>query len=1261
MQERPGPGGTGARAPAMHLRAPLPGLDPTRPLTQFGIENWTERQGLPQNFVPALAQTPDGYLWSGSERGLVRFDGVRFRVFTPENTPGLPSAWVTSLHADTHDGALWVGTGNGGIVRLGLEGFEVILDPDENLAQGSSIRGLYRDARGRLWAGTEGAGVLVLSLPEVGSGVWKAVAREALERGEEPAPVPPPRVVGVEDGLPNPFITALTPVAGAVSREGADVGVWVGTPSGVARIDGATFEVGRPAGLAGRTEITALLHEDDDTLWVGTGGEGVLRMRGGELLPPGGEAGVGTAFVSALLRDREGALWIGTNGEGLHRLHDDALETLDTAVGFPGDLVRSLLEDREGHLWVGQTSAGLVRIQDGIFDWIGPPEGLSMEVALGLAETPDGALWVGTPGEGVNRVHEGEVQRWGVAEGMGSDFAISVAAAPDGDVWVGTLGGGVSRIREGRAERFGTEDGLLGPQVSVVHVDQGGSLWVGYRGQGIQRWRPGPPLHWDVAAGLPSGAITTVADDAFGRLWVGTRSGLARIEAGGELHIFGLEEGLPHGHVTSIHHDPEGGSWVSTMGGLARVRDDRVVPLGVEAGLPPLEPLAVAEDARGALWMSTSQGLLRASRAALDSVADGLLSRTEIRHYDRSYGLRSAEANGGVHRSALVGIDGHLYFPTMAGVVRVDPDRTVRPRVTAAPVLETGLVGNRVVPLHRDLRLGPDERNLEFTFSAPTFLAPERLRLRYRLEGFDDEWVEVGEERRARYTNLPPRRYRFVVESGDQGEGWSGREAWVELTLTPRFHEWGVVRAGGFLLVLLLGFGLYRNRILTLEAREARLLQVVEERERASQALRRSEEQLHFALEAAHMGTWEWELDTDRVQWTEGATALFGPPPASGEGLRRRLLEVHADDDPAELLAALDGVASGEVTEFGVHFAVRPPAPPGAAPTRRRPAGADVGNGGRTRSGGGNGSGGSKGPGSGNGKGADRVGDHCVLVRQVELRGRVLDAEGEGRRIVGVAADVTDLIATREELQARESELRQIQKMEAIGSLAGGVAHDFNNLLAVIGMNARLALEGIPDASPAREEIEETIRAADRAAELTRQLLAFSRKQILRPERIDLNASVRSVERMLRRLLRANVQLETELASDLHPVLADQTGVEQILLNLLVNAQDAMPRGGAVTIRTRNAPGDPAAEEAVLEGPHVVLSVEDTGIGMDEATRARVFEPFFTTKEVGQGTGLGLASVYGIAQQSGGRVEVWSRPGQGTVFSILLPAAPAAP
>jgi signal transduction histidine kinase len=228
-----------------------------------------------------------------------------------------------------------------------------------------------------------------------------------------------------------------------------------------------------------------------------------------------------------------------------------------------------------------------------------------------------------------------------------------------------------------------------------------------------------------------------------------------------------------------------------------------------------------------------------------------------------------------------------------------------------------------------------------------------------------------------------------------------------------------------------------------------------------------------------------------------------------------------------------------------------------------------------------------------------------------------------------------------------------------VGQLAGGVAHDFNNLLTAITCSVSLVSEGLAPDHPARADVEEIRAAAERAAELTRQLLAFSRQQMLRPTLLDLNQVVRGIERMLQRMLGADVAVRTRLEPALARVHADAGQVEQVLVNLAVNARDAMPGGGALVIGTANvAVGAPLAHRhgVVEPGAYVTLTVRDTGLGMDEATLARVFEPFFTTKEVGKGTGLGLATVHGIVHQSGGQIVVESAPRKGTTFTIYLPA-----
>ena len=260
---------------------------------------------------------------------------------------------------------------------------------------------------------------------------------------------------------------------------------------------------------------------------------------------------------------------------------------------------------------------------------------------------------------------------------------------------------------------------------------------------------------------------------------------------------------------------------------------------------------------------------------------------------------------------------------------------------------------------------------------------------------------------------------------------------------------------------------------------------------------------------------------------------------------------------------------------------------------------------------------------------------------------------GGGGRVLWVARDVT---ASKQ----LEAQLRQAQKMEAVGLLAGGIAHDFNNLLTVITAYGQLLRAEFADGDERREEVEEVLKAAARGAELTRQLLAFGRKQVLRPRVVDVNGVVAGVRPMLARLLGADATLDARLAPSLSRVEADPGQLEQVLLNLTANAGDAMPGGGRVTIETADVELDAAAVRALpglAPGRYVLVSVSDTGVGMDEATRLRVFEPFFTTKGTGKGSGLGLATVYGIVKQSGGAVTVRSAPGEGTTFEIYLPRA----
>lgn len=286
-------------------------------------------------------------------------------------------------------------------------------------------------------------------------------------------------------------------------------------------------------------------------------------------------------------------------------------------------------------------------------------------------------------------------------------------------------------------------------------------------------------------------------------------------------------------------------------------------------------------------------------------------------------------------------------------------------------------------------------------------------------------------------------------------------------------------------------------------------------------------------------------------------------------------------------------------------------------------------------------------------------GGHCRVFVSPKPK---MSMDGEFEGSFAVITDITEQVETAKKLEESEEQLRQSQKMEAIGRLAGGVAHDFNNLLTAITGYSRLILDDLKPSDPLYHDVEEIANAGDRAAALTRQLLAFSRRQVLQPKVLDLNSIVGNMEKMLRRLIGTHIDLNTPSEPGLRRVVADPGQIEQVIMNLVINARDAMPQGGEIEIRTENVnlnEQDAAAAGGLIAGAHAMLTVTDTGTGMDEKTRKKIFEPFFTTKPKDKGTGLGLATVFGIVSQSGGAITVESQPNEGATFRIYLPEAEA--
>jgi len=384
--------------------------------------------------------------------------------------------------------------------------------------------------------------------------------------------------------------------------------------------------------------------------------------------------------------------------------------------------------------------------------------------------------------------------------------------------------------------------------------------------------------------------------------------------------------------------------------------------------------------------------------------------------------------------------------------------------------------------------------------------------------------------------------------------------------------------------------------------REIRDARTRHKRREAEAELRESQERLAIAMDATQLGTFDYYPQTGKILWSETGRRHFGLKDVIDVTYERYREAIHPDDR-ARYEAALRSARSGPNARLAVEFRA--------------------------------------------------IGIHDGVERWLSAWGRVFfDAAGEPVRFIGVTLDVT----SRKRL---EEQFRQSQKLESVGRLAGGVAHDFNNLLTVITGYSEMALSELSDDHPLRDPLTEISAAATRASDLTRQLLTFSRRQVAHSRPIDINQLLRNFEKMLARLLGEEIELVLSPDPAGGMFVADPGQIEQVIMNLAVNSRDAMPNGGKLIIETSRIFADAdfcAAHLSVKEGPYVVIAVSDTGTGMTDEVKSHIFEPFFTTKEPGKGTGLGLSTVWGIVQQSGGTVWVYSEPGHGTTFKLLFPA-----
>ncbi len=738
---------------------------------RFTVDQWTTVDGLPQNSVNAVAQTPDGYIWVGTFGGMARFDGLRFNAVERMDSTGRHVDRITSL-AVAPDSALWIGTEDG-LLRYYHGRFRQFKVP-EGLPH-NSVNALHFDRAGMLWVGTQYGGAArydgtrfetfhgldsvpfnaVHSFVEDGAGkLWINIVGAFLPALQQDHVFQRPDTIGSYSF--NRFLLE--------DREGNR---WYRLPDGVGRLHAN-------GGL--------------DTLRIGFGPENMVEQ------------------------DRGGAFWLADVFHGLVEFRPDVPDPVQRVSSFG---VRSLFRAGDGTVWAGTTRDGLLRAKRNLFTTYRQSNGLLNDAITPVMETRDGSLWAGSNCGGVSVldarrtvVHTYLSAPVGTPDG--DPCIASMAQDSTGVVWVGTWGGGLKRIEKGHVEPvYGL--GVLGDgRMMALFTDRDGTLWVGTDAEGLAKVRGRQVVRvYNTKHGLASNSVRYITQTSDGAIWVGTLGGLSRLGADGRFTSYTLRDGLSSAYVRAIYEDADHTLWIGTYGGgLNRLRRGRLVPITQADGLADNIVSAILDDGRGNLWMSGNRGIYRVAKEQLNQFADGALRRVHSVLYGVGDGLVNAETNGGFQPSAWRDHTGRLWFATIQGLASINPAEAIDNTGPPAVTIDEISVDGEAQALGPALQVGPGRPNVEFHYAAVELSSPGNVTFRYKLEPLDHEWVEPGTRRIAYYSRLPAGRYRFLVSVANREGTWNQTPAFTTIeVLAPVYRRsWfiaGLLLLGGLMLWVL--------------------------------------------------------------------------------------------------------------------------------------------------------------------------------------------------------------------------------------------------------------------------------------------------------------------------------------------------------------------------------------------------------------------------------------------------------------------------
>ncbi|MCZ2356883.1 MAG: SpoIIE family protein phosphatase [Bacteroidia bacterium] len=756
------------------------------PLSQYQILHWTTENGLPQQSVHTITQSTEGYLYFGTQEGLVRFDGIRFKVYDNTNTPELQTHFLSSL-THIHDGDIWMGSHLGGLYRLRSD--KKRLEQINEFPSDASINVVWEDYDQRIWVGTEKGLYRLQGL------TWNKISPSAQ----------------VE-----PIIFDLTYT---------EKGLYVATDIGLFLLNNDNWTEITLPGLRS-SQVRSLASGKDSSLWIGTFGSGLYRIKNNEITRVGSAYSLYSSDITVVRADRKGAIWIGTWGEGLYR-YTTHTERITQETGLASDVILSLFCDFEDNIWVGTSGGGLNKLYRGSLLTYGPPEGLPATNIKAIYEDHAGDLCIGTREGGWFKMrNQTVIEHHHPNNGFPSKYVFAITQDKNENYWIGTDDKGLIRYKSGKAYQFTIKDGISAKTIRALYTDNQDRIWVGTDGQGIFIYQNGKFTQYTQQNGLPSNVVRAFLPLADGSMLIGTSMGIASWNK----NVISIPE-YAHKHfdgryILSLFQDSLQNIWVGTWGnGIFQIADKKVFNYNIEAGIGDNVVIRILADKKGYLWLSTNKGIYRISNRSLEAYKSGKAKKLKVKYFGTYEGMRSNECNSG-YPAGILDKNNNIWFPTLKGIVRINPATIVPNPFPPNVHIEDVWVDDQFIPKTDPIIISQKSKKIEIHYTAFAYGNPNKVEFKYRFDNIGEDWIGVKDRREILFSNLTPGTYILRIAACNSDGLWNEDGDVITIVVPHFFYQTKWFIALCILLFILAGilYAKYSSHQNTLKRKELEVL-----------------------------------------------------------------------------------------------------------------------------------------------------------------------------------------------------------------------------------------------------------------------------------------------------------------------------------------------------------------------------------------------------------------------------------------------------